>query len=360
MKIDQSLWTVQSLIDCRAEINLNPLWQRGPAWREPRQVLLIDSILRGMDIPKIYLRKMPPRGGHTYDAVDGQQRLRAIWLFAENALALTHPETLNPIGAVPIADQRLSDLPKDIQQRFTTFQVSVAEIVEADNNEVTHLFSRLQMGVPLNPAELRNAQLGPMRHTIDALATGHIFFTESRIPESRYKRQDYAAHVLAMAAYGGMQDLKAPTLRAMNAEYGAARMDEILRCSREVGEALTVLADVNRLANFQITQKWIFVDLCWLVMQYQANGISVDASKLKAAYVHFETLRRQYISNPGDLLRRPPRLREPGRRPLTHILDRHLYNYIIAFRTQGGDKQNLALRNQALRAFCADIEATDQ
>jgi hypothetical protein len=350
MKINQTLWSIQTLTQRKPEINLNPSWQRGPAWREPRQVLLIDSILRGMDIPKIYLRKLHPGGGHAYDAVDGQQRLRALWLFAEGRLALTHPEPLSPIDTLPVADQRFSDLPKSLRDRFNAFEVSVAEIVEADNNEITHLFSRLQMGVPLNPAELRNAMLVPMRHTIDTMATAHIFFTESRISASRYKRQDYAAHAFAMAAYGGIRDIKAPTLMAMNREFGPTQMIDILRFSREVGDALNVLANVNRVAAFRITQKWIFVDLCWLVMQHQAEGAVVDAAKLATAYLTFETLRRRNTSAPEELIRAsrvPP-------------LDRHLYSYIVAFRTEGAARQNLIIRNSALRAFCSDIEASKQ
>src|SRR5690606_18884256 len=81
MRIRQRRWKVERLVRDQAEINLNPAWQRGPAWKPPRQVLLIDSILRGMDIPKIYLRALPAGGLHAYDAVDGQQRLRAIWEF---------------------------------------------------------------------------------------------------------------------------------------------------------------------------------------------------------------------------------------------------------------------------------------
>jgi hypothetical protein len=42
MKIDQRLWSVGDLVKCQSEINLNPIWQRGPAWRAARQVLLID------------------------------------------------------------------------------------------------------------------------------------------------------------------------------------------------------------------------------------------------------------------------------------------------------------------------------
>jgi hypothetical protein len=102
-----------------------------------------------------------------------------------------------------------------------------------------------------------------------------------------------------------------------------------------------------------------FVDLCWLVMQHQADGVAVDAEKLTVAYLNFETLRRQFNSRPDDLLRPELRLQQ-GNRPSNDSLDRHLYNYIIAFRTQGADKQNILIRNEALRAYCCDIEATDQ
>ena len=53
MKIEQRNWTVSTLHTGRDSINLNPRFQRGAAWQSPRQVLLIDSILRGMDIPRI-------------------------------------------------------------------------------------------------------------------------------------------------------------------------------------------------------------------------------------------------------------------------------------------------------------------
>ncbi|RCS22600.1 hypothetical protein DUT91_17085 [Phyllobacterium salinisoli] len=46
LEIRQDAWTVGKLFGKRGQINLNPQWQRGPAWKQSRQVLLIDSILR--------------------------------------------------------------------------------------------------------------------------------------------------------------------------------------------------------------------------------------------------------------------------------------------------------------------------
>lgn len=166
-------------------------------------MLLIDSILRGMDIPKIYLRRLSPKAPYSYDAVDGQQRLRAMWEFRAGDLVLNHPDGLPEIDGHPVAGLTFDALHADLQDRFKSFVVSVAEILAGDNDGITNLFSRLQMGVSLNPAELRNAMLTPMRHLIDAMWRSHEFFLNSRIPEARYKRQDYVTHAFAMAAYQG-------------------------------------------------------------------------------------------------------------------------------------------------------------
>ena len=347
MRIQQLRWKIEKIVSKEATINLNPAWQRGPAWKPPRQVLLIDSILRRMDIPKIYLRTLAADGTFTHDAVDGQQRLRAIWQFRAGQLVLNYPETLPPINGHPVAGHRYSDLHLDMRSRFNNFIVSIAEIKSANLDEITNLFSRLQMGVSLNPAELRNALGGPMRHVIDAIATSHEFFLDSRITDSRYKRQDYATHAFAMAAYRCTRDIKAPDLRAMIVDYSADRASDVLELSAQVGDALNVLAVVNERLTHRITQKWIFVDLCWLVMQRHAAGAQVDPVKLADAYAAFESLRKEFTRTPEILIR--------GRRR-NRALDRHLYNYINAFRLQGGIAANLAIRNVALRAYCRDID----
>ncbi|SDD08371.1 Protein of unknown function DUF262 [Bradyrhizobium brasilense] len=347
MIVRQRQWKITRLLTKKNAINLNPIWQRGPAWQSQRQVLLIDSVLRGMDLPKIYLRKLTPSNAHTYDAVDGQQRLRAIWQFVEGEIRLDYFEPLAPIDGHPVAGHTYNTLHKTLRKRFDEFQVCVAEIEKSTMDEITTLFSRLQMGVSLNPAELRNAMLGPMRHVIDTIATSHEFFEECRIPATRYKRQDYVTHAFAMAAYDGRRDIKAPDLKAMVQEYGPQRMNEVLSLSAEVGECLNVLAQVNRLADFRITQKWIFVDLFYLILRRYRAGAAVDPAKLFAAYEEFEALRREYTSRPEALV--------SGKKGST--LDRHLYDYITAFKAQGAVAVNLRARADALTAFCPRIDA---
>lgn len=346
MEVKQETWTISKLVKYEANINLNPTWQRGPAWKLPRQVLLIDSILRGMDIPKIYLRQLVGNV-FTHEAVDGQQRLRSIWLFCKDELALTYSEPLASIDNHNVNGKTLSQLPEPLRNRFTNFRVSVARIVMAEVDEITQLFARLQMGVQLNPAELRNALLqSPVRHVVDTLATSHEFFVNSRILDERYKRQDYITHLMALAANGLDRDIKAPDLKKFMLEYDGNDTNDVLAMAARVGDALNVLADVNRLIDSRLVEKWLFVDLCWFVMQREAAGAQVVSAALADRFSKFNSLRRNYTSTPEAAL---------VAEDVPKSLRRHLYNYIMAFKTQGGTKGNLAIRSRALNAFFADV-----
>lgn len=348
MEILQRGWTTKRLGREADRINLNPAWQRGPAWQPPRKALLIDSILRGMDIPKVYLRRLPPGGAFDYDAVDGQQRLRAIWEYRRGDFALEHPDGLPEIDEHPVQGLRFDRLPVDLRARFDDFVVNVTLIVRGSTDEITNLFARLQMGMALNPAELRNAMMGPLRNVIDTVARSHEFFLNCRIASARHKHQDYATHAFALAAAGGERNLKAPDLRFLVNEFGSGDVDRVLELSARVGEALNVLALANERLGFGLTQKWIFVDLCWLIMQRHAAGARVDPAKLADTFRAFELRRALHRGDPEALLRGPR----------TPPLDRHLYDYIQAFRLQAADRSSLVTRNRSLRAFCADVDAS--
>lgn len=345
MKVELDSWDIEKLIGMKDNIELTPVWQRGPAWKRPRQVLLIDSILRGMDIPKVYLRKLN-HGMFTHDAVDGQQRLRAIWQFHSGQLELIHPDPLPPIEEEEIHGKRFNQLSPKLKSRFEKFKVSIGEITASKTGEIRNLFARLQMGVSLNPAELRNAMDGPLRYSIDSTARLHPFFTECKISADRFKHLDYAAHAYAMAAYQGLKDIKAPDLRGMISEYGPDRGIEVLKLSTMVDESLDVLREVNKRLGHSITQKWIFVDLAWLIMQYHAEGKTVNVDQLSERFASFESLRREYNSKADNLIR------TGGHPNVPAVLSQYLYDYIGAFRVQGGLKGNLIIRNEALRAFC--------
>lgn len=346
MQVKQSHWTIKKLYATRTSIDLNPAWQRGATWRSARQVLLIDSILRGMDIPKIYLRKLAPSNAFDFDAVDGQQRIRAILQFRDGLFALNHPEGLPNIEGLVIEGKKYADLNIKLRERFEKFRLSIGEIQASRSDEIRNLFARLQMGMSLNPAELRNAMSGPLGHSIVTTASTHSFFRMCKISSDRYKHRDYAAHAFAIAATHGSRDVKAIDLKNMIFEYGPERSEDILDIAELVGEALSVLEEVNEQLNYSITQKWIFVDLVWLIIQTHAKNQIINSSTLATRFKRFEALRLENMRRPELLIQ------DAAGSGLPKPLRVHLYEYIQAFRSQGGLKLNLNIRNKAITAFC--------
>jgi hypothetical protein len=299
-----------------------------------------------MDIPKLYLRKLPASNAYDLDAVDGQQRIRAILNFRDGAFALEHPDGLPNVEGLVIQGKTYSELNVKLRERFDKFKLSIGEIESSRSEEIRNLFARLQMGMSLNPAELRNAMSGPLGHSITSTASTHPFFKTCKISPDRYKHRDYVAHAFAIVATRGTRDVKAPDLKAMILEYGTDKAEEVQDLAEAVGQALTVLEEVNAQQNFSITQKWMFVDLVWLIAQGQSDGGVVDGTKLAPRFKRFETLRKEHLSLPEALIQ------DGAAHGLSKALSLHLYEYIQAFKIQGGMKANLNTRNKAIKAFC--------
>jgi hypothetical protein len=345
MKVEQEIWKVSDFVSERENIQVAPAWQRGPAWTAPRQVLLVDSMLRGLDIPKVYLRVRDDNGAFAYDAVDGQQRLRAMWLFRDNELPLKHAEKLEPIGQEDVNGKTFSGLPKRLRDAFDAFEITVAKIVESDQLEISRLFSRLQQGVPLNPAELRNAMLGPVRNWVEAIALSHNFFSQSRIPEPRYRRQDYVAHVFGLAAHGTERDIKAPNLKHLYQEFDPSHNNALMKISKEVDAAFKFLETLNSLLAFSIRHKWIVVDLAWWVIQQSREKVKLDAQVVASRFQIFDALRRKYTHAPEDVF---------ASEDVSKKLGKYLYGYLVAFKLQGGTKSNIHVRSNAIHQFLSD------
>ena len=93
MKISKKDWPLSSVYGIRQRINTNPDFQRPAVWGLAQKQLLIDTILRDYDVPKLYWRKTGSKPD-TYDVVDGQQRLRTIWAFFNNEFKLPKDATI--------------------------------------------------------------------------------------------------------------------------------------------------------------------------------------------------------------------------------------------------------------------------
>jgi hypothetical protein len=189
---------------------LSPKFQRRRVWPPKARAFLIDTIMCGLPIPKLYMRQhLDTRTTTTiHEIVDGQQRLRAVLDFHNDVIALPDDDDTDRAG------KTFSQLAKESQRAFLTYEFSVDLLVEAADADVLDVFARINSySVPLNAQEKRNAKYyGSFKKTVYALGFQHLEFWKnhrilSDMAIARMREAELTSELLvAMAA--GLQDKK--------------------------------------------------------------------------------------------------------------------------------------------------------
>ena len=184
MRIEVVIWTISELIKIMDKIDEQPPYQRGEVWPRSKKKHLIDSLLRGIDIPKIYLRKVD-RGPYEYEVADGQQRVTSILDYINNQIKLDSGTVsglnLAEVHGYAVGGKKFSELDSTLQERLLNYKLTMAIVNNATNNEIRTLFGRLQLGSTLNPAEKRNAVISTVGDQINNFALNHTFFGNGSI-----------------------------------------------------------------------------------------------------------------------------------------------------------------------------------
>src|SRR4051812_18295924 len=110
-KTDRAVYTPTDFVlwQEKGVLVISPKFQRRPLWRPAAKSYFIDTILRGMTVPPLYLRmtQNETKTKTVREVVDGQQRVRSVLEFvAEGGYRLS--TTLNASWA----GKRFSQLPE--------------------------------------------------------------------------------------------------------------------------------------------------------------------------------------------------------------------------------------------------------
>lgn len=140
--------------DKQKQLELNPFFQRRQVWSDKAKSYLMDTILRGKPIPKIFIRqkinvstKISIR-----EVVDGQQRLRTILSFIKDGFEVSKRQNKEHGGV------RFSQLPETTQAQVLSYELAVDLLINLPDAEVLDIFSRLNSyAVVLNEQERINA-----------------------------------------------------------------------------------------------------------------------------------------------------------------------------------------------------------
>jgi Protein of unknown function DUF262/HNH endonuclease len=294
MEISKKPWPVLSVCGIKSRIDTNPDFQRPPVWSRSQKQLLIDTILRGYDVPKLYWRKTGS-GPDRYDVVDGQQRLRAIFEYQLGEFALL--KDTEPIEGVDPSKLKYADLPDDLRLKFDTYSLDVIILSDTDEEEVREMFLRLQNGTTLKAQERRNAMSGKMRDFVRELA-GHPFFQNCGFANSRFTFDLVAAQMAAIELNGGPCNVKNANLNAM---YEAHRdFDIASRKAKKIRRVLDYLLQAfpdktPELERYSVISLYSIVSQCLerYVMQNRADEI-------RNWFIDFEAKRALEESLPED------------------------------------------------------------
>ena len=167
--IDKTTYKVSDFLSWQraGNLRLSPSFQRRPVWKPAAKSFLMDTVVRGLPVPIIYLRERVDM--HSLEpireVVDGQQRLRTILSFIEPTCLKDYDEErdyflVKDSHNKDLGGKHFTELPVVLRHQILNYGFSVHVLPpETDDRDVLRIFARLNStGVKLNSQELRNAE----------------------------------------------------------------------------------------------------------------------------------------------------------------------------------------------------------
>jgi hypothetical protein len=194
---------------------LKPSYQRNPVWMARQKCFLIESVLKGIPIPEVFVQSSTDEHGKSeFAVVDGQQRIRALLQFVgadSDADQLEYDKfTLDKLEVTSKwYGKAFSDLDAADKKKFYGYELAVRYLTSDSEEDMKEMFRRINtFTAALKPQELRNATYGgPFAQLAIKFADDYgDFLTENRIITAAAIRRmtdvEYVAELLIGASHG--------------------------------------------------------------------------------------------------------------------------------------------------------------
>lgn len=268
-------------------ITLNPKYQRNPVWADDHKQYFLDTILKQLPIPIIFMRKKydPHRKKTIFDVVDGQQRLRTIFDFVS-----THSSAdqivLSKKYFPEYEDSRFKDLPNDIQKLILQTDLPIGIIEVSEDAEIQDMYQRLNKNVvKLNRQELRKAQYeGDFIQLATELAEDDYWLENKIVSPSHLRRMldiEFISEILATMLFG--QQDKKKNLDAIYAKNEKMEKEERPKARRDFERIKGLIQDIfPEIASTRFNNKSDYYSLFYALYRLDKDGFKCrDAQIIK-------------------------------------------------------------------------------
>ncbi|MGB2624956.1 MAG: DUF262 domain-containing protein [Candidatus Acidiferrum sp.] len=237
-------------------IDLDADYQREKIWSREDQERLLDSIIKNIDIPKIYLARIKDNENFDYECIDGKQRMATLLDFFK-----PEPEEDNPL-AVRIAGEKYTyrrlrtELPS-LATKFDDFELSFVIYPESvDDTFLRDIFRRLQLGVRLISGEMLKTFTGTIRDFIYKEMKKDIpFLRNTGLSDKRFSKQFTLAQIcinsfsrnengtFVRARYDDLEDFFNVKSSLKSKDENLVRIREVLRVmDKQFGESASEIS----------------------------------------------------------------------------------------------------------------------
>jgi hypothetical protein len=293
----------------RSKIDFDPDFQRtARVWKERDKIFLIDSILNGFDIPKIYVADFTKRNipslnkrNKDYAVIDGKQRLTAICAFFDNRLPLPRKFFLPAHPSVDLGKLRFRDLKAnhpDVARLIENYVLDVKVIETDDRRLISDVFLRLNKASrALNGAEIRNAMIGKAVNAIRDIAKHAFFVRRIRFATDRSQERNAAAKILLLEYMSGPAETKKRNLDQFVRDIGETSSGRFQGTLNRVDANMKVLLNVFRNQDHLLSAQ----GSAPLYYLFISRLKPADRKKARDFLEHFEDQRTRNRGRPNNI-----------------------------------------------------------
>ena len=235
------------------ELNLTPWYQRRSVWSPAQKSYLINTLFERKPLPAIYIRHSLDleKGKSIKEVVDGQQRLRTIIEYCNDAYSARHPKHDKKV--------KYSELNKTQRHDLLMASIPVGYLLGASDADVIDIFGRINsVSKSLNAQEKRNAKYsGEFKQFCLYQASSRIefwraygIFTANDI--ARMNEVQFISDVVVNFE-NGLSDYKPKVIDEFYEKY-----DEDYEYSIEMGERLDRVFDFIASLDTDVIKETIF------------------------------------------------------------------------------------------------------